>query len=84
MQCAWAILYCSLWPFRFYTIFLHYLIKGTIFEKKKYLNIKSVCIFFTALSETFLILRRIERGIMKIYIDLHIKYPLFLVCFNKP
>jgi len=31
--------YCHLWPVRLYSIFPHYLLKGTIFEKKK-LNIK--------------------------------------------
>jgi hypothetical protein len=40
-------------------IFLHYLKNGTIFEKKKLLNIKYVFIFSTTLSATFIILRRI-------------------------
>ena len=35
---------CHLWPVRLYNIFLHYLIHGTIFGKKKtLLNIK--CVF---------------------------------------
>ena len=33
---------CHLWPSQLYNIFLHYLINGTIFEKKL-LNIKHVC-----------------------------------------
>jgi len=41
-----------------------------------------VFIFSTNLSGIFLILRRIERDIIKIYIDLHVKYPLFLLDFN--
>ena len=49
--------------------FAHYLINGTIFEKKKLLNIK--CVFFifsTSLSETYLILRNTERDmIIKVY-----------------
>ena len=83
MQCGWAILYCRLWPFRFCSIFPHYLIKGTIFEKKKYSNTRCVFIFSTTLSETFLILRRIERGNIKMYIGLHIMYPLFLSYLKK-
>jgi hypothetical protein len=30
--------YCHLWSVWFYSIFSHYLINGTIFEKKKYLT----------------------------------------------
>jgi len=58
--------------------------KGHDFRRKTtHLNIKSVFIFSTTLSETFLILRRIERGIIKIYIGLYIMYPLVLSYFNK-
>ena len=35
------------------------------------------------LSETFLILRRIERVCSRMYIGLHVQYPLFLPDFNK-
>jgi hypothetical protein len=42
-----------------------------------------VLIFFTTLSETFLILRRNERNMIKMYIGLHAKYPLFLSDFNE-
>jgi len=35
------------------------------------------------LSETFLILRRIKRYMIKIYIGLHVKYPLFFSDFNE-
>jgi hypothetical protein len=35
--------YCHLWPTPLYKIFPHYLIKGTIFDKKKMLNTK--CVF---------------------------------------
>ena len=35
MQIFCAVLYCHLWPEWLYNIFPHYLIKGTIFGKKK-------------------------------------------------
>ena len=52
------------------TFFPHYLAKGTIFEKKKLLNTQ--CVFRVSLqilSEIFLILRRTEREIIKIFIS---------------
>ena len=40
--------YCYLWPTQLYNVFFpHYLINGTIFEKKKLLNTKCVLIFYT-------------------------------------
>jgi len=54
-----------------------------IFEKRL-LNTK--CVFWfplQLLSETFLILRRNERDVIKMYIGLHVKYPLFLSDFNE-
>ena len=57
--------YCQLCPAPLYNIFPHYLINGTIFEKKL-LNTK--CVFWFSLqllSETFLILRRNERDMIK-------------------
>jgi hypothetical protein len=74
--------YCHMWPAPFYKISPHYLINGTIFEKTL-LNTK--CVFWfplQCLSETFLILRIIERDTIKNYIGLHAKYPLFLSDFN--
>jgi len=53
-----AILYCHMWPVWVYHIFPLYLQYGTIFGEKL-LNIKCVLILSTALSVTFLILRRI-------------------------
>jgi len=35
------------------------------------------------LSETFLILRRTERDMIKKYVGIHVKYPLFLSDFNE-
>jgi hypothetical protein len=40
-------------------------------------------IFFTNLYETFIILKRIERDMIKNVIGLHVKYPLFLSDFNE-
>jgi hypothetical protein len=60
------------------TIFFH-----TISEKKV-LNIKCVfCFPLQILSETFLILRRIERDITINVFGLHVKHPLFLSDFNE-
>ena len=68
--------YCHLWHAPLYKIFPHYLINGTIFgRKKKLLIIK--CVFWfhpQLLSETFLILRRSERDMIKMYIGLYVKY----------
>jgi hypothetical protein len=83
MQSACAVLYNYLWPVWLYHIFPHYLINGTIFGKLL-LNIK--CVFWFSvqlLSETFLILRRIQRDII---INVHrslCKLPLLLSDFNE-
>ena len=58
--------HCHLWPAPIYNILPLYLINGKIFEKKKVLNPKRVFRFsLQFLSETFLILRRNERDIIK-------------------
>ena len=74
-----------MWPAPLYNIFPLYLINSPIFEKKKLLNIKCVFLFaLQFLSETFLILRGIERAmIKKMYIGLQVKYPLFSSDFNE-
>jgi hypothetical protein len=82
MQSACAVLYCHQWPVWFYRILPH-LIKGTIFGKQL-LIIK--CVFWFSLqilSETLLILRRIQRDIV---INVHkslCKVPLLLSEFNQ-
>ena len=62
MQSACALLYCHLWLLPIYNTFPHYVINGTIFgEEKTLLNLKYV--FWLPqpiLSDTFLILRRIQ------------------------
>ena len=80
MQCACAILSSVACPALQY--FSHYLINGMIFEKMLW-NLK--CAFRLSLhllSETFPILRRNERDMIKKYIGLHVKYPLFIVRFH--
>ena len=48
------------------------------------LNLKyAFRVFLQPLSETFLILRRTERNIIKMYTGLQVKYPLFLSDFNE-
>jgi len=49
------------------------------FELKKNVIEHKTCIasFSTNLSETFLIIRRTERDVIKMYIGLNVKYPLF-------
>jgi hypothetical protein len=72
--------YCYPWSSPLYVP--HYLIRDCFGEKL--LNIK--CLFrfsLQILSETFLILRRTEREMMKKYIGLPVKYPLFLSWSNK-
>jgi hypothetical protein len=62
LQYVYALLYCHLWPVCFHYIFPCYLINCMSFTKIKLLNIK--CVFWLYLqifSETFLILRRIQR-----------------------
>ena len=69
------IKYCHLFP--------HYLIKGTIFGKTQ-VNIKCEFQFFIQFSsETFFILRRIERDIILNVHSFQLKYPLFFSNFNK-
>jgi len=51
---------------------------------KKKVNEKCVYSFsLQRLSETFFIIRVIERDMIKIHIGLHVKYPFFLLDFNE-
>jgi hypothetical protein len=48
------------------------------------LNIKRVVrVSLQRLSETFFILRRNERGMIEVHIDIRVKYTLFLYDFNE-
>jgi hypothetical protein len=75
--------YCHLWPASLCNIFPHYLINGTNFEEKA-LNTKCVFLFsLQRLTETFFILRRNERHMIKMHIGVDLKYPLLLSDFNE-
>ena len=66
------------------TIFFHIFSYKAQLSKKKLLNTK--CVFWFSLQllpETFLILRRYERDMIKMYISLHVKYPSFLPDCNE-
>jgi hypothetical protein len=71
IQCACALLYCHRWLLWLYRIFPHCLINDTTFGIKL-LNIK--CVFWSSLQhlfETFLILRRTERYIIRYHKSKH-------------
>jgi hypothetical protein len=61
--------YCHLWPVRFYHIFPHNLINGTLLEKEVTQRKICVLIFSTKFSETLVILRIIQRDTI---INLHL------------
>jgi len=80
MQGACAVLYCHLGLSGLYRIFPHFLIKGTVFEKKL-LNVK--CVFWSSLlhlCETFVILR-IRRDIIVNVPASSCQVPVILVQF---
>ena len=73
--------YCHLWSVPLYSVFPLYLTKGKIFFK-----LDKKCIFWFSLqrlTETFLLLGRTEKDMVKIYIGLHVKYMLFLSYCNE-
>jgi hypothetical protein len=69
-----ASLYCHLRPLWLHHIFRHYLISGTIFEKKYIQHIRCILIFCTTLIWNISILKRIH---------LHVKCPLFFPDLNE-
>jgi len=75
--------YYHLWPTRLYNIFPHYPQNGTIFEK--YVTEHKMCVssFSTTFARNIYHLKKNwERCDKKIYIALHVKYPLFLSDLN--
>ena len=77
--------YYHLWRALLYKICPFYIINCKIFERKKILlKLKPVfCFSLQLLSQIFLILRRIERDTIKMYIGLNVKYQLFLFDSNE-
>jgi hypothetical protein len=65
MQSAFILVYCHLWPFWLYQIFPHYPINSPIVGKKL-LHIKYIWFSLQILSETFLILSRIQQDIINV------------------
>ena len=73
-----------MWTVRLYHFSPHYLIKVTIFEKKKYiyiLNKKYAFLLYADLSEIFLIIRRNERYIIISVLRSSNELPVILVRF---
>ena len=84
VQHAMRMRHIVMWPVLLYNIFPHYLIKGKIFEKKRSLNIKCEIWFsLQILSETFFILRRNERDMIKNVYWYSCKVQVFLSDFNE-
>jgi hypothetical protein len=74
--------YCHLWPAQLYNIFPHYLINVTILKK---MSLNTNCVFWFSLqllSETFLILRRTERDVIKNVYRSACKVPVIVVRFE--
>ena len=77
--------YCHLGPVPLYSIFPHYLINIAIFETKKKVTEHKmwVLIFSTTFAwKNFSFWQEIREIWSKMYICLHVKYPLFLSDFN--
>ena len=71
---------CHLWPASLYSIFLHYLVKGTTLEES-YWNASpfspQLCL------KQISLLEEVRDTLSKMYFGLYVKYPLFLSYFNE-
>jgi hypothetical protein len=83
VQCACAILYFHLRRAPLCTIFSTLSRKRHDFRKKEVILHKMFLSPLQLLSETFLILRRNERDMIKMSSGLRVQYPLFLSNLNK-
>ena len=82
MQSACAVLYCNLrhvWLYHYFPTLSHnqHDFRKRIWQKNMFWFSLQI------LSETFLILRRIQRDTVITYTRLHVKYPLFSPHFNQ-
>jgi hypothetical protein len=82
MQWACAVLHCHLRSVRIYIIFPHYLIIGTI-SRIILPDPERVFWFSQPHSSVTFIILSIERDMIKMYICLHVMYPLIMSHFNE-
>jgi len=75
--------YCHLWPVRLCCIFPLYLINSKIFEKKNIEYRMCILISLQLFSETFLILRKSKRDMIKNVYCFPCKAPLLLSDLNE-
>ena len=75
------IVICGLPTILYFSTLPH---KWRVFRKKKIIEPEvSVSSFSTNLSKTFFILRRNDRGVIKMFIGYHVNYPLLLSDLNE-
>jgi hypothetical protein len=79
--CSAHVSYCHLRHVHLYNIFPHYLINGTIFEKKNTEHIRC-CLIFSTIFVAIHVHEELCEIWSQMYIGLHVKYPLFLSDFN--
>ena len=84
VQCEMCMRHIFLCGMPSFVIFLYIISQTAQFSKKKVINHEKCYLIFSKIfSETFLILRRIVRDMIKMFIGLQSKYPLFLSDFNE-